>query len=414
MKSKILLDKNNNLDKNKKYLLACSFGPDSMCLFNLLLENNINFVVAHVNYKKRSISDFEESSLMQTCKDHNIEFYSCSAGNFPKSQNFQATARVFRYNFFKLIYNQTNCDYLLIAHNLDDALETYIFNAQRNSYTRYVGLKYSINNFDMNIIRPLLSYEKKALQQYCDDNNVPYSIDSSNLTDVYTRNKIRHTIIEKMSKESKIAMLKDIDEENNRLEKLYEEIVTVSVNESYNIKSFYRMTKFDVIHILFYLIEKITHSNPKAGIIECLYGDILNGNVNIIYPIDDYFIVLEYSSIRVIKKETLNSFKNYRYKVEEAPSIFAIDIKEIKKQFKNEKNLYLVPTINYRKVKGSFGSKTVKRFFIDCKLPITFRKLWPCIVNEKDEVIYVPRYRKNYKYQQNQIFNFDLKDLLKL
>ncbi|HOH94654.1 MAG TPA: ATP-binding protein, partial [Bacilli bacterium] len=39
-----------NLDHNKKYLLACSYGPDSMALFSLLLKGNYNFVVAHINY----------------------------------------------------------------------------------------------------------------------------------------------------------------------------------------------------------------------------------------------------------------------------------------------------------------------------------------------------------------------------
>ena len=49
-----------NLDKNKKYLLACSYGPDSMALFSMLLEEGYRFEVAHVNYHFRNESNLEE------------------------------------------------------------------------------------------------------------------------------------------------------------------------------------------------------------------------------------------------------------------------------------------------------------------------------------------------------------------
>ena len=53
------------LDKSKRYLLACSFGPDSMALFDMLLKENYSFEVAHVNYHLREESDFEEISLQK-------------------------------------------------------------------------------------------------------------------------------------------------------------------------------------------------------------------------------------------------------------------------------------------------------------------------------------------------------------
>ena len=58
-----------NLDHSKKYLLACSFGPDSMALFSLLLEYGFNFDVAHVNYHLRKESDAEENGLKSFCDE---------------------------------------------------------------------------------------------------------------------------------------------------------------------------------------------------------------------------------------------------------------------------------------------------------------------------------------------------------
>ena len=56
------------LDKDKKYLLACSFGPDSMALLDVAYNNNFNFVVAHVNYHHRDEADYEEKSLREYIK----------------------------------------------------------------------------------------------------------------------------------------------------------------------------------------------------------------------------------------------------------------------------------------------------------------------------------------------------------
>jgi tRNA(Ile)-lysidine synthase len=64
-----------NLDHNANYLLACSFGPDSMALFNMLLTEKYNFSVAFVNYKTRSNSDYEEEELEKICLKNNIAFH---------------------------------------------------------------------------------------------------------------------------------------------------------------------------------------------------------------------------------------------------------------------------------------------------------------------------------------------------
>ena len=64
-----------NLDKNKKYLLACSYGPDSMALFSMLLKEVYKFEVAHVNYHFRKESDQEEKELREYCSKYNINIH---------------------------------------------------------------------------------------------------------------------------------------------------------------------------------------------------------------------------------------------------------------------------------------------------------------------------------------------------
>lgn len=67
----------------------------------------------------------------------------------------------------------------------------------------------------MTIIRPLLNFEKNELINYCKTNEIPYSIDKTNLENNYSRNKIRHEIIEKMNKKEKRFYLKKLMRKTN-------------------------------------------------------------------------------------------------------------------------------------------------------------------------------------------------------
>ena len=108
-----------NLDKNKKYLLACSYGPDSMALFSMLLKEGYQFEVAHVNYHFRIESDFEEKNLREYCDKNNIKIYVLD--NKEKvNRNLEAKARDIRYRYFEKVYKENHFDYLLVAHHQDD------------------------------------------------------------------------------------------------------------------------------------------------------------------------------------------------------------------------------------------------------------------------------------------------------
>ena len=110
-----------NLDKNKRYLLACSFGPDSMYLCYLLLEEGYSFDVAHVNYHLRDESDDEERKLRDFCLKHNLKIYVLN--NKEKiERNVEARCREIRYSFFEDLYKKNHYDTLLVAHHQDELL----------------------------------------------------------------------------------------------------------------------------------------------------------------------------------------------------------------------------------------------------------------------------------------------------
>ena len=64
-----------NLDHKKRYILACSYGPDSMALFSLLLKEGYDFDVAHVNYHLREESNAETEGLQQYCEKNKRKLF---------------------------------------------------------------------------------------------------------------------------------------------------------------------------------------------------------------------------------------------------------------------------------------------------------------------------------------------------
>lgn len=195
-----------------KCVVACSGGPDSMALLDQLNKQGKDIVVAHVNYKHRDTADRDENIVKDYCEKYDIPVRVC----YPVHEkgNFQAWARDVRYAFFEEVADAFDAKILYVAHQMDDAIETYLFQKNRNMICDWYGLKEKSIRHGYQIIRPLLNFTKSELQQYCNENGVSFGIDESNLTNHYTRNVIRHTRIEKMSRDEKEAWILKIQNEN--------------------------------------------------------------------------------------------------------------------------------------------------------------------------------------------------------
>ena len=158
-------------------------------------------VVAHVNYHKRKDSTIDEEIVKVFCQKHNIPFYSLSVKKKPEG-NFQSWARKIRYDFFKKIYIENNCDQLVMGHHKDDFLETAIMQQRSGRTPRYFGIRKKNTVDDMNIHRPFISlYWKDEIIKNLDKDNIEYAIDSSNQEPIFERNKIRIELSKKALKE---------------------------------------------------------------------------------------------------------------------------------------------------------------------------------------------------------------------
>jgi tRNA(Ile)-lysidine synthase len=180
-----------------KFLLAVSGGIDSMLMAQLFRESGYKFAIAHCNFGLRGIeSDADEIFVKDWATRHNIH---CHSVHFDtkkhaakKKISIQMAARELRYHWLNETREKHEFDYIAIAHNSDDVLETFFINLLRG--TGIAGL-HGIAASQHNIIRPLLCFSRKEIEAYAKTTKLKWREDSSNSTDKYERNKIRHHLI---------------------------------------------------------------------------------------------------------------------------------------------------------------------------------------------------------------------------
>ncbi len=181
---------------------AVSGGCDSSVLLHVLwrLSREMGFKIlcAHINHNLRgSESDRDEAFVRSLCEKYGIECRVLSANVTEYAEknrlSTEEAGRKLRYEFFEHCANEL-CENAKIAtaHSLSDCAETYIFNSARGASISGIC---GIPPVRGKIIRPLIEFSREQIEGYAAENELDYVTDSTNLTDEYTRNKIRHGAI---------------------------------------------------------------------------------------------------------------------------------------------------------------------------------------------------------------------------
>ncbi|MCR4911280.1 MAG: tRNA lysidine(34) synthetase TilS [Bacilli bacterium] len=400
----------SNLDKNKTYLLACSFGPDSMAAFHILLTHNYKFDVAIVNYHLRPESDSEVKGLEEYAKKHDIRVHVLDVKEEIKT-NIEKRCRDIRYRYFKTLIDEYGYEALITAHQEDDLIETYLLQKKRKILTKVYGISEIARIFGIKVIRPFLDLSKKEMQEICDQNGVPYAIDSSNLEDKYLRNSIRHNIVEKMSKIDRKEILQEIKAENVKVKDIFDHIEWEKAHDIKYVLSLDEITYYYLINELVFSLKndyKISYNHGQE-ILKVLRSD----RPNVVAKIyKDLYLEKQYDSFdfRVGKI----SDASYSYKID-IPTV--LDTEYFYLDFTGDTSNRNVSHDDYPLTirNAQKGDKyliqgyevEVRRLFIDWKMPSTYRLIWPVIINKDNRIIYIPRYQKDFK--TNKETNFYVK-----
>jgi tRNA(Ile)-lysidine synthase len=186
---------NNLWNSGDTIVIGVSGGPDSMCLFDVLLKiaakNNLSIIIAHVNYGLRGEDSVADQRLVENLALINNVTCKTLVCTDPSAKNENAWRNI-RYNFFQKIAKFHNAHSIAVAHNKNDQAETLLLHLLRGSGLNGLSAMQLKTN---NIIRPLLTTSKEDILNYCTQNNIKYNIDKTNATAEFTRNKIRNELM---------------------------------------------------------------------------------------------------------------------------------------------------------------------------------------------------------------------------
>src|SRR6056297_3321886 len=183
--------------KDDTILLGVSGGIDSIVMMHLFRLSGYKMVLAHCNFQLRGDeSDHDENFVMALAENYQIPIHTVCFNTLEVAEkegiSIQMAARDLRYEWFDELRQKHSYDYIAIAHNKNDLIETFLINLTRG--TGIKGLT-GIKEKSGAIIRPLLFASRKNIEDFCHSNNFEYREDSSNKTTKYSRNLIRHEII---------------------------------------------------------------------------------------------------------------------------------------------------------------------------------------------------------------------------
>ena len=351
-----------------------------------MYKTKYELYACHINYHKRDTAKRDEDIVRKYCKKNNIPFIKYDYVN-EHVGNFQDKARVYRYKCFAECVNKFDLDGVLVGHHLDDLLETYLLQLQRKSNVTYYGLNKQTTIMGVKIVRPLLKYTKKELEEYCIKNNVPYGIDESNLSDAYARNRIRHSKIEKMSKDEKLELLKEIKYKN-----YVQQQENKAVEEYVKNRTIFDYDEFMFCPYLKRLLRKLIKEDLSDKYLDEIIK-ALKSKKNIELTINNKCLYKEYGYIEVADKPVDYSYTIYSIEYKKYP-YFKLARKGTSFEgvtlTKDDFPLTIRNVKDGDSISMRYGTKRVSRFFIDKKIRTSLRKTWPIMFNKKGIAILVP------------------------
>ncbi|MEK6647157.1 MAG: tRNA lysidine(34) synthetase TilS [Candidatus Firestonebacteria bacterium] len=446
-KAKETIEKYRMLDVGDKVAIAVSGGPDSLALLFILHqladEFNLKLTVLHLNHKLRGKeSDDDETYVKKICKKLKIQ---CSAKTVDVLEYAVATklsiedaSRKIRYEFFERESKKIKADKLALGHNFDDQAETVLMRILRGAgLDGLTGIPPVRKLSSVLIIRPLIECPRKEIEVFLKSHNLTWRQDSSNLKDIYFRNKIRLKLLSLIEKEYSPAIKKnlvqlseiarqDIDFLKGEAKKIFKKLAIFKEG-----KVLFEIKKFTVMHlslqrlllreaiisvcgnllgITYEHLEQILESvrTKKTINIELphqVYAKIRYGNIEIglkkdILKKEAFFCQIEIPGefyIPEIDKTIFTSFKNIKY---------------LKLKTKNKKKILVdadkidLPLVLRNRLNGDrfypFGmnfSKKLKIFLIDEKIPFEYRDKIPILVDNRGKIIWVIGLRMDNRFK---------------
>ncbi len=209
------IDENNLITEGDKIVVGVSGGADSVCLLHILNElyqnKAVQLLVAHVHHGIRGEeADRDEEFVHRLADKLGLPFlsYRYDIPRIAEEEGMteEEAGRELRYSTFLTICNTHGCNKIAIAHNRNDNAETVLFHLFRGSGIRGLGgisssREASRDQKSITMIRPLLCVLREEIEEYLTNNRIEYCTDASNLSECYSRNKLRNKVLSYVTRE---------------------------------------------------------------------------------------------------------------------------------------------------------------------------------------------------------------------
>lgn len=421
---------NENISANSAVVIACSGGPDSMCLLSLACElrkeKNITIICAHVNHHLRDESSDELAFVKKYCEENNILFAYLDLVQFEREKFSEQKGHKLRYEFFTRVAKDNNAKYICTAHHGDDLIETILMRITRGStLSGYSGFSELITKDDITFLRPLIYVTKKDIETYNEEHNIPYVIDKSNYSPDYTRNRYRQKVLPFLKEETPNIHLKYL-KFNQELNDAYDFIqnyvdkLNVINNNSINITKLENET----LYIKRQVIERVIKNIQKYDWLEVNDKQIdqvislFKGNNRSIDLNNNYMAIKSYSTLSIEKKQ---SSEEYEYILNNKITHDDWQISIIDETEDDSNNVIRLSSEEIKlpliirnrldgdkmEVKNMNGTKKVKDILIDEKISRSKRNQIPIVLDSNRHIIWLPGIKKS-KFAKNKTQKYDI------
>ncbi|WP_299247819.1 tRNA lysidine(34) synthetase TilS [uncultured Aquimarina sp.] len=409
--------------KEKKLLIACSGGLDSIVLTYMCHVLSLDFGIAHCNFKLRGKeSEGDEEFVSEVAKKMTVPFFVTTFETEQYAKNhklsIQMAARELRYDWFRELILEYQFDYVLTAHHKDDNLETFLINLSRG--TGIDGLT-GIPEINDIYVRPLLPFSRSQILEFAEKNAINWREDSSNSSTKYIRNKLRHDVIPELlgispqflqNFETTLDHLKQTSAfVKNQVDSVRKDVFEYSELDTIKIP-IYKLQQYDEPKTYLYFLLKEYGFTAWDDIVQMLTaqsGKQVFSTTHRLVKNRGYLLlcpIIEEVSDRVYKipeEENMIIIPSGMIKLKEVSELSNTDLKTI--YVDKEKLKY--PLIVRKWKEGDYfyplgmkGKKKLSKYFKDEKLSLLAKeRVW--LLCSEDDIIWIINYRADNRYKIN-------------
>ncbi len=390
--------------------VGCSGGSDSMALLHYLAENqekfDIEVVAIHVDHGIRENSREDAEFVRTKAREFGVRFYKFRI-DVPKlakekGLSIESAAREGRYGVFNALIKKGLIDKIALAHHKLDQAETILMHLFRG--TGVSGAKGMEAIRDKVFIRPMLSTSKEEIYDYLAENKIDYVDDYTNDDNSYNRNFVRNVLMKEIVKrwpgavDAITGFAKSIAEDDQFINSMTYTDAIMFEDKMARIPTSYFLYQNPIVsRMLFKVFKKIGITKDiERKHIEAIKDLAVNGgNGKRIYLPFEAIAIKEYDYLTIHNRhvEEIDFIQPFKCGEFDVPNFGKVIVKRVKEFSPKENCLFL----DYRKVpktaswrfredgdvfeKFGGGSKKLKSYFIDKKIPQRLRNFIPVLAD---------------------------------